>query len=438
MKMTNFQIIFTGAFVLLILIGVAVFASMGGVGGNGGVGSVVIWGEADQTVFDEVLQTLRQQDKSFQDVQYVQKSSATYTADLVNAMASGTGPDIFLITQESLTPFMNKIATVPYNVVPQAAFTAAYIDESQLFLNAQGAFAMPLLVDPLVMYWNRDMLASAGIAQPPRYWNDLLGFAPKITVLNGASTVRKSAVALGEWKNISHAKAVLSTLFMQAGDPIVGRDAETGSLTALFGITPNGAPENPAVSALKFYTEFTNPTKTTYSWNHSLPMSRDAFISGDLALYFGFASDYATIGSRNPNLHFSVATLPQIEGNSTRITYGRITGVAISRTAPNPAGALTIVQKLTDQVGVAAFAQGFKLPPVRRDVVVDTSASAPASVFAESALIARAWLDPDKLSTDGIFQSMIESVISGKAQADQAVGEAVQVFGVLMRPYASQ
>jgi multiple sugar transport system substrate-binding protein len=438
MKMTNFQIIFTGVFVLLILIGVAVFASMGGVGGSAGVGSVVIWGEADQTAFDEALQTLRQQDKSFQDVQYVQKNPSTYTADLVNAMASGTGPDIFLITQESLTPFMNKIATVPYNTVSQATFTSAYIDEAQLFLTAQGSLALPLLVDPMVMYWNRDMLASAGIAQPPRYWNDLLGFAPKVTVLNGASTVRKSAVALGEWRNISHAKAILSALFMQAGDPIVGRDKETGFLTALFGTTPTNAPENPAVSALKFYTEFTNPTKTTYSWNHSLPLSRDAFISGDLALYFGFASDYATIESRNPNLHFSVAALPQIEGNSIRSTYGVMTGVAISRAAPNPMGALTIVQKLTDQTGIVAFAQGFKLPPVRRDIVPDTTASAPASVFAESALIARGWLDPDKTSTNALFQNMIESVISGKAQADQAVGEAVQVFGVLMRPYASQ
>jgi hypothetical protein len=30
-----------------------------------------------------------------------------------------------------------------------------------------------------------------------------------------------------------------------------------------------------------------------YSWNRSLPNSSDAFANGDLAIYFGFASEYA-------------------------------------------------------------------------------------------------------------------------------------------------
>ncbi len=432
MKMTNFQLIFTGVFVLLILVGVGVFALFGGIGGKSNIGVVTVWGTLDQTTIDQVLQNLRQTNKELSDVRYIQRTPSTYAADLINAMASGTGPDLFLIGQDEVFSFADKIQVVPYSVISQATFINSYIDEGQLFLTDQGALALPLLVDPLVMYWNRDMLAGAGVSQPPRYWSELITLAPKITKLDPSLTIQKSAVALGEWQNISHAKAILTTLFLQAGDPIVARDT-SGIQVVVFGTTPQNMPENPAISALKFYTEFANPSKTTYSWNRSLPKSQDAFTAGDVALYFGMASDYEALKARNPNLRFAVAPLPQIQGNSTTLTFGQMTGVALSRTAPNAAGALTAAQILTGPAAALAFAQANKLPPVRRDVVVDTSADAAQAVFVQSALVARAWLDVDKQKTDTLFAGMIESVISGKSELSSAVAEVSLSLGALLR-----
>ena len=432
MKMTNFQLIFTGVFVLLILVGVAVFALFGGIGGKSNIGVVTVWGTVDQTTVDRVLQDLRQTNKELSDVRYVQRTPSTYVADLINAMASGTGPDLFFIGQDEVFLFADKIQVVPYSTLSQSTFINSYIDEGQLFLTEQGALALPLLIDPLVMYWNRDMLASAGVSQPPRYWSDLITLAPKITKLDPSLTIQKSAVALGEWQNISHAKAILTTLFLQAGDPIVARDT-SGIQVVVFGTTPQNMPENPAVSALKFYTEFANPSKTTYSWNRSLPKSQDAFTAGDVALYFGMASDYEALKARNPNLRFAVAPLPQIQGNSTTLTFGQMTGVALSRSAPNAAGALTAAQILTGPAAALAFAQANKLPPVRRDVVVDTSADAAQAVFVQSALVARAWLDIDKQKTDTLYAGMIESVISGKSELSSAVAEVSLSLGALLR-----
>ena len=430
--MTNFQLIFTGIFVLLILVGVAVFSLFGGIGGKSTIGVVTVWGTVDQTAVDQALQGLRQSNKELSDVRYVQRPSGTYAADLVNAMASGTGPDLFFIGQDEVFLFADKIQVVPYSTLSQSTFINSYIDEGQLFLTEQGALALPLLIDPLVMYWNRDMLASAGVSQPPRYWSELITLAPKITKLDPSLTIQKSAVALGEWQNISHAKAILTTLFLQAGDPIVARDT-SGIQVVVFGTTPQNLPENPAVSALKFYTEFANPSKTTYSWNRSLPKSQDAFTAGDVALYFGMASDYEALKARNPNLRFAVAPLPQIQGNSTTLTFGQMTGVALSRSAPNAIGALTAAQILTGPAAALAFAQANKLPPVRRDVVVDTSADAAQAVFVQSALVARAWLDIDKQKTDTLYAGMIESVISGKSELSSAVAEVSLSLGALLR-----
>jgi multiple sugar transport system substrate-binding protein len=427
MKMSTFQLVALVLFGFFILLGVGVFAAFGGLLGGSSVGPVTIWGTLDSNMMNTMIGTLRSSDKTFSAVKYVQKDAATYDSDLVNAMASGQGPDLFLVSQDEVTSFANKITPVPYATYSQAQFTGSFIDEGQIFLTPNGALALPLLVDPLVMYWNRSLFASAGLAQPPQYWSDFLTIAPKLTSLDAGNNVHQSAVALGTWKNIDNAKAILSALFMQAGDPIVTHDAN-GNLLPVLGQMPANAPSNPAESALRFYTEFADPGKTTYSWNNALPQSGTAFVDGSVGAYFGFASEYATIAARNPNLSFGVAVLPQLEGNTTHLTFGNITGVAISRTAANPNGALLVAEHLTGQAAVSALAQQIFLPPVRRDVVVDTSSNAAAAIFVQSSLIARAWLDPNPAGTDTVFGNMVNEVLSGAQQPASAVAEASQAL----------
>src|SRR3990167_7105955 len=98
--MSTFQIIVLGVCTALILIGVGVFASFGGVLGGGGTGQVVIWGTLDSNTMNGILTSLRSTDDTFQDISYVEKNPATYDNELLNAMAAGTGPDLFLISSE--------------------------------------------------------------------------------------------------------------------------------------------------------------------------------------------------------------------------------------------------------------------------------------------------------------------------------------------------
>jgi ABC-type glycerol-3-phosphate transport system substrate-binding protein len=427
MKMSTFQLLALVLFGFFILLGVGVFAAFGGLLGSTSVGPVTIWGTLDSNTINNMLATLHASDKTFAAVKYVQKDAAIYDATLVNAMASGQGPDLFLVPQDDVSSFANKITPIPYASMSQAQFISSYIDEGQIFLTANGALALPFTIDPLVMYWNRDLFAGAGLAQPPQYWSDFLTIAPKLTSLDASNNVHQSAVALGTYKNVDHAKQILSALFMQAGDPIVMHDSN-GNLLPVFGQAPVNAPTNPAESALRFYTEFANPGKTTYSWNNALPDSATSFVNGNVGAYFGFASEYATIAARNPNLSFAVATLPQLEGNTTHLTFGEMTGVAISRTAANPAGALLVAEHLTGQKAVSLLAQQLLLPPVRRDVVIDTSSNAAAAVFVQSSLIARAWLDPSPSATNTVFQNMVNEVLSGAAEPASAIAEASQAL----------
>ena len=424
--MSTFQLAVISIFVAFIVIGVGAFAMFGGVFGGGGVGVVTVWGTMPQETGDYLLDSLRSADKSLQDVSYIEKGAGSYESTMLNAMASGAAPDLFLVTQEQLGAFSDKIITIPYGTVSQSQFTSSFVDEGQLFLTPQGSLGLPFMIDPLVMYWNRDLFGSAGIASAPVYWNDFLTLAPKMYSANSSQNITRSAVALGAWSNVAHAKEILSTLFMQAGEPITGRNS-SGALMPVFGNTPSNTSGNPAESALRFYTEFGNPSKTTYSWNRSLPRSDEAFIAGSLGVYFGFASEYKTLGERNPNLRFAVAVMPQLQAGN-KSTYGTMTALAIPRAARNVAGAASVAQKLTGAPAAAVLAAYTGLPSARRDVALDTSVSTVSDVFAQSALIARGWVDPGQKDTDQVFKTMIESVVSGGSEPSGAVSEAAQEF----------
>jgi ABC-type glycerol-3-phosphate transport system substrate-binding protein len=429
--MSTFQIAVLGIFSSLILIGVGVFAAFGGVLGGGSIGPVTIWGTLDQQTMQGLIEALRTSDKGLESVTYVQKSAASYETDLVNAMASGAGPDLYFLSGDEVISFADKTLTIPYSAVSQGSYLSSFVDEAQIFLTPQGALALPFTLDPVVMYWNRDLFASAGVASPPSLWSEFLTLAPKITSLDANSTLRKSAVALGEWRNIPHAKDILAALFMQVGDNIVARQGD-GAPAVVLGGESAASGGNPAESALRFYTEFANPTKTSYSWNRSLPMAQDAFVSGDVAMYFGFASEYSSIAQRNPNLRFAAALLPQISQGAGRVTYGSITGLAVARTSKNPQGALEVAEKLSGKDSIGLISGALSLPPVRRDVGVDTAGSATAGVFVQSGLIARGWLDPNPRESDSVFQAMIESVVSGKAPPATAVAEGAQALSELL------
>ena len=421
-NLSVFQLVALGICVALGITGIIVFALFNR-SGSTAVGTVVIWGTVPQHDMDTLLQDLRSGDSRFLNVSYQERPAATYNTDLLNAIASGQAPDLVLLSQDAIVPFEDKLQLIPYGTVSQSAYQSSFVSEANLFLVPQGILAMPFTLDPLVMYWNTDSFAAAGIPNPPKYWDDLLQEISSLTALSAGGNIQKSAIAMGTWDNVTDAKAVLSALIMQAGDPIVAVSS-SGKPAAVFGGKAPEAAEVPASSALRFYTDFADPGKTSYSWNRTLPLSQEAFAAGDLAVYIGFASEYQSLAARNPNLNFKVAELPQARGETTPLTYGQLAGLAIPRGAKNYQGATIIAQLLSGDKAAGIIADELGLPPVRRDLLAPVASNAAQTAYRQSALIATGWLDPDTSATDGLFKSMVESVLSGANDPTQAVSVA--------------
>lgn len=427
MRMSRFQLIFTGALVALGVAGVILFAVAKNKGSQGAP-QLVMWGTLSASQVSPFLGVMNQDNKDTMNVAYVEKAPASFESDLIAALARGNGPDLVLLPQDLILKQIDKYAVVPYSTFSARTFKDAFVPEGDLFLIPEGIVGFPFSVDPMVMYWNRDMFSNAGIASPPTTWSQFFTLAPQLTVKDSNGNITQSAVAFGEARNVTHFKDMLALLSMQAGTSIVARNSQ-----GYYGSTyeMRGANVAPAESAVTYYTEFSNPTKSSYSWNRSLPNDRAYFIAGKLAVYFGYASEVGAIRAANPNLNFDVAGMPQTEGN--KMTFGAMNAVTILRASRNTNAALTAAVTLTSAAAQKEWVSQTGYPPVRRDLLTSLPGDAYQAVFWRSSLISSAWLDPNREATTNVFGRVIEGVTSGKLRPSEAVRQGSQEIEALLR-----
>ena len=421
-KLSGFQLTLLAVFGACAVSGVLIFAIATSTAKNSSVGPVTIWGTVDSSTFTSMIQTAANTYPALSGATYVQKDSKTYASDLTAAWAAGSGPDLFLMTQDQAVMDAGEVVLFPYASVPLTQFQNAFIEGANPFLVPKGIVALPIAADPLVLYWNKDLLATASYAQPPQYWDQLFDMATKITQRDDAGTILKSAVALGEYQNIDDAKDILAALILQAGGTLTTYDT-TGRLESSISKAGISSSEPAVETALRFYTEFSDPSKTDYTWNGSLSEASQEFAQGNLALYVGYASEEQLMKKENPNLNFAVAALPQIRHAAHSIDVARVYGLAVTRTSHNISGAQAVAAALAGTENSAAYANAFGLSSARRDVLSQTT-TGDQTLFNAETIVSYGWADPNPGKTATMFQAMIENTTSGSMLIGDAVGRA--------------
>ncbi len=437
----SFQTILLIIFGAFTVLGVAMFAGYINIGSSGSsatvTGKITIWGVINKSIMNQYLSMSGITNENIV-VTYIEKSTSTYEADLVNAFASGTAPDIFMVTPDMYWRQRDKMYEIPYSNYPLATYTSTYMDIGKTYLTPTGILAFPLFFDPLVGYWNKDIFASAGYATAPVEWKEFLEITKKISIVTDDFLIERSAVALGEYTNIRHAKDILSLLFLQAGDPITHIAAD-GRLTLDFGQHNGPSLGNPAGIALDFYSQFANPTRSgVYSWNKLFTNDFDEFLAGDLGYYFGYGSELSLIRRGNPNLNFDMAFLPQADKNGLKTTTGMLYGLAMSkRTTQLPAAAQTMNDMLSNTKNEALISglqkNGLTVAPMRRDLLPTDTTNIYQSVLYQSVLVAKGWIDPDGALTSTVWRDMVSDTQSGKSNAINAITTAQRKMSAYLK-----
>lgn len=418
--MSTFKIVVIAIFAGSIVVGIALFALSKGTS-SGQSANLLVWGTISPEAFDAAYKSSSLKANKQIQVAYVKKDSSTFDADFVEALATGTGPDIVILRDDYIYKNSNKLFAIPYANYTERTFKDRFIEGGEIFLAPGGVVALPFIVDPLVMYWNRDLFSNNLVSSPPKYWDEIVPLIAKTTVKDSGGSILKSTIALGEWRNVNNAKEIVAMLLLQAGTPITMR-TESGLQSVLN--STFDYPVAPSQSAINFYTQFSNPTTPSYTWNRSLPASISMFLSGNLATYIGSASEIFSIQQKNSNLNFDVTLVPQIRDTAKKIVFGHMYALSIVKQSKQIGGAFLALNALTEAGSLQALETLTNLPPVRRDLLSLVPPDAFRAVFYNSALLSRSWIDPNSAASSNTFRDMIESVTSGRLRLSEALNRA--------------
>lgn len=426
-----FQTIILGIFIVIFIIAILIFSGILSTGSNNNQqtigGQVVIWGTLPGNSLQTFLNDFNTNSTEIGLI-YVQRSPETLYQDLMMAIADGVPPDLILFNSENFTQFKDKLYMIPYQAYSERMFADTNVDGSRIFMTPQGLVGFPLLVDPLVVYYNKDILASSNFVNPPRTWTSLVQTVPILTKRTTQHTISQSTIALGEVDNVRHFRDIISNLFLQAGNNIVNIDQSTGRVSSTLVVDSLTSEASPIEQALSFYTNFANPTNVTYSWHKNLPESIDYFVSGRSAFYIGRASEIFTIRDKNPNLNFDVMEMFQTSSNARPVTYGSFIGAGVLKSSNNFNTAYVVAGMLAEPINIDSLSKSLSIPPVRKDLLQISQTDPYISVFFRAAISSFSWTDPNPVKTKQIFRDMINNINSGRFDINRALNEVVKEF----------
>lgn len=387
-------------------------------------GTVSVWGVLPPETIDSIIYDLGNTQPAYRDVTYRYIPPEEFDNRFVNALADGTGPDLVLLSHESLVRHRSRLEAVPYEFFPARDFRSLYIDGAEIFALGDGVYGYPIAADPLVLYWNRDLFSFSNLITAPATWEEVVSeIVPDLTVRDFNRTITQSGLAMGEYSNIKNAFPVLSLLLLQAGSVMVTE--KPGGYELRLNETIGATGGYPLTTALTFYTNFNSVSNTLYSWNRSLPLDREAFLGEQLAMYFGFGSEAKELAARNPNLNFDIAEVPQGATVTVKRTYARFYGLMVPKAAANKGGAYMVRQELGSQLNAKKIADANNLAPVHRTLLLAGSNDVYGRVLYKTMPIARGWLSPAQSGADKVFTQMIDDVISNRSAVTSAANDAI-------------
>lgn len=359
-------------------------------------------------------------------INFVKKSAADYEQDLLNAFASGNGPDIFSIHNDWLPKQADKISPMPSSLMGLRGFRETFVDvAANDFAANNQIYALPLAVDTLALYYNKDLLGSAGIAEVPTTWPEVVAASQKLTKSGPAGSFAQSGIALGTSSNVNRAVDILNLLMLQNGTQFYSDDLKQ----ARFDQTQNNPGSssgsfNPGATALAFYTQFADPSKVTYSWNAKSDLSLDAFVQGKVAMMLSYAYIQPMIKTRAPNLNWGVAALPQVSDDSTKINFANYWGETVSKASRNSVAAWNFLNFITQKAALEKYYLKHKQISPRKDMLSAQSADTEIGVFAEAALTARSVYKKDPNVFEAVFAKMIDDMVLRNFTATEAINNA--------------
>ena len=369
---------------------------------------------------------------------------------VINEIAEGEGPDVFMIHNSWVLKHWRKLLPQPMDLPIAMApdlfrqtFFQAAVDD--LLIDEQ-IYGMPLSIDNLAIYYNkayfRDLLATTD--QPGVLWEDISDQVFQLTKRNQSpERFALAGIGMGRADNINSAVDILYTLMLQYGVQFYDDKAENATFAKKSGIA-GAMVDYPGVEALSFYTSFGLPTYKNYSWSDTItgfaPEEKETnpFVRGKVAMIIGYPYLYDVIvqsiqkqqQAGGPHIDvkdIGIAPMPQLvsptEG-TRRDTLASYFPLVVARTTDMPKDAWSLVQFLTTADSLQTYHKKTNRPTGRKDLVQEQKTEALFGVFAYQAPFAKSFKIYDADAYNKVFTDAIQKVVNNLATPKEALEEA--------------
>lgn len=406
-----------------------------------------IWGSFDDNDdFSEIISEYKKINPFIGDIIYKKVPIDSYESELINAMASGNGPDIFLVNNAWMPRYEDKVSPAPEYVINEKEFQANFVDVvSADFIGKQKeVYGTPLSVDSLALYYNKEMFNTAGISAPPTTWSEVLADSKKITKVDDVGEIKKSGIALGTAENINRSTDIIDVLLFQNGATMP--DKMNPEFNPDYAIGKN---------VLEFYTQFSRFSSPAYTWNKRMHYSIDSFYEGDLSMMINYSWHINTIKNKNAKLDFGIVPIPQISSEKPA-NYANYWSFVVNKnkqikqiegesiitneirvheawqflkflTFKND-GKFSIINYKTKNKKefiatidpASLYLEKTSKPAARRDLIEKQKDDPILGSFAYGNLIAKSWYKKNSNMIENVWAKAIEDVNNGNATNEQA------------------
>ncbi len=414
---------------LVLILVLVVLGILPGLKGDDGGGAPTIeatlnfWGIEDESYFRAGIESFTSENPSIR-VSYKRIDEKNYESEVIDAIASGRGPDILMINNSWVRKHWEKLYPLSFGFTTRD-IRDIYVDVvADDFIFNNQIWAVPLWVDTLALYYNKDFFNSEGLASPPKTWEEFSEFSKRLTIKTPVGQITRAGASFGTADNIGNSSDVLSALMMQSGLKIMseGGSSDIGS--------------EGGRSSLNFYTSFANPVSSNYSWNENMPDSLEAFSQGKTAMIIDYSKNKEVIDDLNQYLNYGIAPLPQIssERGSISVNYSDYWGLSVSPVSEERAlASWDFILNFMGDEQIKGYLEKSNHPPAERNIIEQVKNDEVIGIFALQSLTARTWPNPDSEKTRKIFKDMIKSVVSGRFGVSQATNQANTEMNSLVR-----
>ncbi len=380
----------------------------------------------------------RKEENGFLDViiQYETISDQlNYKHEIEKMQFKGDGPSIYMIFNSWIPEYQKDLLPMPKTMMNLSQFenTFARVTVNDLTTANGNIYALPFYIDTPALYYNEDRFLNESLLKAPETWDEFTNYVEKLTIIDEDGNIEKAGAAFGGGSNINRNQDILILLAMQNNF----RKDNTGSLVSF---------NNPgSIAAIKFYTDFTDPTKRFYTWNEDQMYSIDAFTQRKAAMMINYSHHINNVTSKTGGtLKFKIAPIPQLDRNY-KVNYASYWIPVVPKIAPcrSATGKTNCYNLAWEFLNFAAKKENVKL-------YLDSTNRAAAnlqlaqeqasnsddmrSVFASQVFTAKSWPHTDDEASDKALVEMIDSIITEDEDEKKTLKEATAIVKSKIRP----